>query len=218
MKTSMMYMKAKNNTMVQGLHFEASGDSGSIPCLAAKMAYKGGDFSAILAMPSGPSTVQNGQLLLENGLDYFEGLAACQSHILTTTDFHRNEGWRGTGRGGYAHIALHVPRFEVTFESSLVKELTKLGLQSIFKPGDLDKIADAKDLFVSEVKQKVYIKVDEQGTEAAAVTAVMVVRSAMVGGRIFEAEFDKPFYFSIVHNESGLALFSGTVWKPEKAM
>lgn len=87
----------------------------------------------------------------------------------------------------------------------------RLGLSSIFRPGDFARIADG-NLAVSEVKQKVFVKVDEEGTEAAAVTAVIALRMMPIGpvDELF-VRFDKPFYFGIVHEDTGLHVFSGVV-------
>ena len=66
-------------------------------------------------------------------------------------------------------------------------------------------------------------QVDEVGTEAAAATAVMMLRAALpIQERELDLKFDRPFAFSVLHPASGAALFVGTVeapeaWGPESA-
>lgn len=57
---------------------------------------------------------------------------------------------------------------------------------------------------------------DEAGTEAAAVTAIMMVRSAMMRPPSYlQLKFDRPFAFAVVHRVSNTALFMGEVMEPE---
>ena len=115
-------------------------------------------------------------------------------------------------------LKLYLPRFEIDFESSLVPALNNLGLNAIFSPGDFSRISsDGNSLFVSDVLHKVYVKVDEQGTEAAAVTGIVMLTSIpLVPPKDLIVRFDRPFMFSIVHEETGLALFAGEVYQPEE--
>jgi serpin B len=70
--------------------------------------------------------------------------------------------------------------------------------------------------FISQITHKTYLSVDEQGTEAAAVTAMMW----MAGGgpatppRRVVVRADRPFFCAIVDNETGTILFSGAVYQP----
>ncbi len=80
---------------------------------------------------------------------------------------------------------------------------------------DLNGVLDSPEpMQVDEVLQKVFIEVNEEGTEAAAVTAVMM-RCCAAPVRTPEVRFDRPFMFSVVHVESNLVLFTGVVDNPE---
>lgn len=70
-------------------------------------------------------------------------------------------------------------------------------------------------LVVDEVVHKVFIEVNERGTEAAAATGVIMMRSAMPLRPPPEARFNRPFVFGVEHVESGALLFLGVVEKPE---
>ena len=71
---------------------------------------------------------------------------------------------------------------------------------------------------VSQVKHKIFVKVDEEGTEAAAVTGIVSVTSAypIEPPKELVVMFDRPFIFIIAHEDTGMALFAGEVYKPEK--
>ena len=71
-----------------------------------------------------------------------------------------------------------------------------------------------KGLFVSQVVQKAFVEVNEEGAEAAAATAAILnLRS---GGRIYKFTCDRPFMFLIRDNLTGMILFSGHVTDPSK--
>ena len=80
---------------------------------------------------------------------------------------------------------------------------------------DFSGITDTKELFVSEVIQKAFIEVNEEGGEAAAATAVMFSRSA-VRSQPSPPEFicDHPFLFMIKDHLTGMILFSGKITNP----
>lgn len=109
-------------------------------------------------------------------------------------------------------IDLFLPRFELTYKNSLKHTLVSLGMQDAFSPSSADftRINDNGGLFISDVLHKTFVKVDEQGTEAAAVTAV-VVETTSVGPPppVFRA--DRPFIFAIRERHSGSILFIGKV-------
>ena len=67
------------------------------------------------------------------------------------------------------------------------------------------------------LESQTYIKVDEQGTEAAAATAVMLMRAALpVRQEELEVRFDRPFMFVVVHVPTSTALFVSEVYEPER--
>jgi serpin B len=108
-------------------------------------------------------------------------------------------------------IDLYLPRFELEWEESLIDVLTALGMQDAFTPGaaDFSGIKPDHQMWISEVKHKTYVKVNEEGTEAAAVTAVVVTDSAPP-----YLKFDRPFLFVIHDNHSQAMLFMGKIVDP----
>lgn len=216
-KSPMMYMQYEKGPAIQGSEFTTSGPgSNGVPCVAVRMNYKGGKFYAVFAMPAEDLAKSTGRLRLSSGMDYMEAVMACQQHVLS--DRHVNDAlpWKRVGPGGYTKAKIFLPRFEVTSDNSLSGALLHQGLGPIFKPGDFQRLTEDGNLFVSDVRQKVYVKVDEKGTEAAAVTSIVMMRAMIQPTNELFVKFDKPFHFSVIHNETGLALFTGVINAPEK--
>jgi len=124
-----------------------------------------------------------------------------------------------------ADMILYLPKFRIEPPLfRLGKVLQSLGMRSAFDqpPGtaNFDRMAPRKAddyLCISEVFHKTFLALDEQGTEAAAATAVaMVSAAAMVGPKPtpVEVRVDHPFLFAIQHRSSGACLFLGRITEP----
>lgn len=111
-----------------------------------------------------------------------------------------------------------LPKFEFKFDKSLVSNLQDLGMADAFDPAkaNLSGISSAAKLFISEVMHKSYIKVDEKGTEAAAVTGITIgTTSAGPETNVFRA--NHPFVFLIREKDINSILFIGKVTDPSKS-
>ena len=108
------------------------------------------------------------------------------------------------------------PKFNMRFRALLNKPLQALGMREAFIPGTANFSGMSGDaLFVSEVLQKSFVDVNEEGTEAAAVTTVTVGRSAIMEPvKPFEMIVDHPFFFVISDQTTGTILFMGIVNDP----
>ena len=78
---------------------------------------------------------------------------------------------------------------------------------------DFSGITGAKDLFISDVIHQAYIDVNEQGTEAAAATAIAMEMTSMPGDTI-EIKFDRPFIYLIYDQTTETIVFMGRVLAP----
>lgn len=112
------------------------------------------------------------------------------------------------------HLAL--PKFEAEYEDTLNNELIALGMTDAFDGAvaDLSLLNEAREkgLYISEVRHKTVIKVDEKGTEAAAATSVAVDESAPMYD--IERVFDRPFFYGIMDMDTGTPLFIGILENP----
>lgn len=112
---------------------------------------------------------------------------------------------------GNREVDLWLPKFETKFSIKLNKILSDLGMPLAFDPiADLSAMSDYA-LCLSYVNQDAYIKVDEEGTEAAAISSAAVMKNTSVGipepPVVFHA--DKPFLYIITEKSTGAILFAG---------
>lgn len=111
-------------------------------------------------------------------------------------------------------VDVTMPSFEFEAEIGLKGALQQLGMLDAFDPAnaDLTGITAARELFVSDAFHKTFIAVDENGTEAAAATALVVGLTSAPEPASFTV--DQPFLFWIEHTSTGELLFLGQVVDP----
>lgn len=119
---------------------------------------------------------------------------------------------------------LRLPKFEVTFEKELNKSLKDMGLKRAFDGSlsDLSGIGTTTsggNLFISLVKQKAVLILDEEGTEASAATMVEVKDECAVEYEVppVNLYFDKPFLYMIVDKSNDIPLFVGIMDVPKES-
>ncbi len=111
-------------------------------------------------------------------------------------------------------VILSMPKFEFEDDFSVAEILRTLGMPSAFSPGEanFNRMSEpqADPLFISDVIHKAFVAVDEEGTEAAAATAVIMgVTSVMEEEPPVTLVFDHPFLFLIRDQQTGIYLFMG---------
>lgn len=112
-------------------------------------------------------------------------------------------------------VRLALPKFEFRFKASVATLLKAMGMPTAFEPdaADFSGMTTEDRLFISDVIHEAFIKVDEEGTEAAAATAVIMdLTSAPV--EVIDLTIDRPFLFSLYDRETGEVLFLGRVLNP----
>ncbi|XP_078686715.1 leukocyte elastase inhibitor-like isoform X6 [Branchiostoma floridae x Branchiostoma belcheri] len=111
-------------------------------------------------------------------------------------------------------VNLMLPRFKLEQDFSLGETLKKMGMGEAFSDGaDFSGMSAAADLFISEVVHKAFVEVNEEGTEAAAATGVMM-RARMMPRPPMKFFADHPFIFLIRDNRSSSVLFFGKMQMP----
>jgi serpin B len=120
--------------------------------------------------------------------------------------------------GGLApnEVRLTMPRFKYESAFQLKDALSAMGMADAFVPGtaDLSGMDGTRNLFIQQVVHKALVRVDEEGTEAAAATAVVVGMLAAPPQRVVEMAVDHPFIFLIRDLKTGTILFVGRVLDP----
>ncbi len=125
-------------------------------------------------------------------------------------DWHDVDWRRGQG-------AVELPRFSTTAELELTEALIELGLGPAFEFGhDLEALVTGPgEKGLSRILQRARVDVDEEGTTAAATTAV-TMRAVSMPMNPFHLIFDRPFTWAIEHAPTGTLLFVGRVCNPNR--
>jgi len=118
------------------------------------------------------------------------------------------DSWNSTlSQLSLREVMVYLPRFKVTNKFKLNNVLQDMGMKLAFSDlADFSNISDLP-LQISEVIHKTYVTVDEEGTEAAAVTSIGIIATAMPVIPVFRV--DKPFLFVIREKSTGVILFIG---------
>jgi len=153
-----------------------------------ELPYKGDKISMLIILPNNISEVE---------------------HSLT---LGKLEEWKNQMRET-KFSAIYLPKFEFSTKYFMKDTLSAMGMSTVFSDeADFSRMTGKKsDLFINLVIHQAYVKVDEEGTEAAAATAVGVVEGVP---DIFKA--DHPFIFIIQQKDTGNILFLGRVMDPTK--
>lgn len=201
---------AKEKTKEEGFKL-ADGGQKKLPMMFQSGTYnyyKGKDFQAV-ALPYGTGRISMYVFLPDEHktLDQFE-------RDLTIENW---EIWMKSFRVMLGELML--PRFKVDYEADLNDVLKALGMAEAFDRGraNFSGMAEVNPqrIFISKVKHKAFAEVNEEGTVAAAVTAVeMGVTSAGPPQEKFIMKVDRPFFFAIRDNLTGALLFMGSVRNP----
>ena len=157
---------------------------------AVELPYSGGAVSMDVFLPKA-------------GLDAFLGGLTAENFEQWTRQMQSRKG------------ALELPRFKLENEYNLKAVLSAMGMPLAFTArADFSGISQ-ESLQISWVKQKTYVEVNEQGTEAAAVTGIGM-RALAVRARPppFRMVVDRPFFVAIRERETGLILFLGAIFDP----
>ncbi len=165
---------------------------------AVLLPYRGGSLAMTVVLPGGSLTELTGRL------DGLGGIAGLLTGLLDA---------------GSVQVDLSLPRFRVDAGFMLRDTLQALGVRTAFTDAaDFTGIATDEPLSIKNVVHKAYIDVGEEGTEAAAATAMTFQTLAMARKPQPDVRlvFDRPFLFAIVDVESGLPLFLGQFTRPAR--
>ncbi len=114
-------------------------------------------------------------------------------------------------------VVLHLPRFKFEYNKQLQNDLTDMGMGIAFSENaDFSKINPERDIMISRVIHKTFVEVNEEGTEAAAVTVIEFVGTSIVDEIPEYLNIDRPFLFVIKEKDTGAVMFIGRVNNPLK--
>ena len=194
------HLTKSKSEMIDMMHMEKekwlSGISDKWDCKMLQLPYKGKRISMMIILPN-----------------QIDGLGKVEANLsLGMLTEMRSQMYEDD-----AIVAL--PKFKMESSYELEKVLPQMGITEIFSPkkADFDRmVADQPDnIAVSKVIHKAFVEVNEEGTEAAAATGV-VMRLMCMPMPPMEFIADHPFLFLIQENESGTILFIGRFTQPPK--
>ena len=113
----------------------------------------------------------------------------------------------------WKEVDVKLPKFTIEdYQNSLIRVLMAMGVQEAFRnSADFSKMAN-KDLMISSVDQSVYFRLDEEGTEAAAVTGIGMSQALPQNPYgVYEFHVDRPFLFLLTEKSTDSVLFMGQV-------
>jgi len=136
----------------------------------------------------------------------------------TALDAGKLAEWRASTRR--SKVDVYIPKFELEWEKELVSVFESLGLKGIFEPSrdNYKNLTETQDeMHVSRIIHKTKITLDEEKTEAAAVTAIGMTRTTSIQpiSKPYEFRADHPFVFFIADNSTGAILFMGRFSDPK---
>lgn len=175
--------------------------------------FEGAGFQAV-SLPYGNGRLSMKVFLPDEGVDFGEF-----QKTLTATNWG---DWLTNFRSKKGVVRL--PKFKLEYEITLNTALKALGMDIAFSDAaDFGAVADLNvngvpvdGFHISEVKHKTFVQVNEEGTEAAAVTSVgMAFCTSISVEQPFHFKADRPFVFTIVDDETGTVLFIGSIVNPE---
>uniref|UniRef100_A0A8B9Z7L6 Serpin B10 n=1 Tax=Buteo japonicus TaxID=224669 RepID=A0A8B9Z7L6_9AVES len=148
-------------------------------------------------------------LLPDDIHDNTTGLELVESELT----YEKLTEWTKSANMMKAKVDLYLPKLKLEENYDLKSTLSSMGIRNAFDPvqADFTGMSVKKDLFISKVIHKAFVEVSEEGTEAAAATGVLVLRSK-APPMTFKA--DHPFLFFIRHNKSQTILFFGRLCSP----
>ena len=111
-----------------------------------------------------------------------------------------------------------LPKFKLTYETSLNHALMELGMKEAFDENHANfsnMIKEDEQIYISHVKQKTFIEVNEEGTEAAATTSVELKNTSAPVDGPFYMEVNRPFLFTINDEDTDTIVFMGSISNPQ---
>lgn len=163
-------------------------------CKAIELPYCGDQLSMIVLLPDSVTTLQN----VESALTAEDLLSVNKAFNMSSQD-----------------VQLWLPKFRLDEKLGLGDILSAMGMTDMFdqRLADFSGIDGSRELCVSKVVHQAVVDVNEEGTEAAAATAVVMARRCMVR-EPFEFRADRPFMFFIRDNKTNSILFLGRLVNP----
>ncbi len=201
----------KDRTKDEDFHLTAT-DKIKVPMMHRwdEFRYAAVDDFQILELPYGDGSLSMVVLLPKE----MDGLANLEAKLT----FQNLQEWTGSVKHE-DEVKVYLPKFKTTSQFQMTDTLKSMGMKLAFNgnAADFSEMTGGRDLFISEVIHKAFLDVNEEGTEAAAATGIVMERTAAPIQEpkeppVFRA--DHPFLFMIRDNRNGAIMFLGRIANP----
>jgi len=153
-------------------------------------------------LPFGDGKMAMSFILPKKGLEAFQQSISPESFVKLQNEMHKRK------------VMLLVPRFKIDSKNDLKRSLKSLGMKEAFKlTAGFSLINPNEYLGVSQVIHNTFLEVKEEGAEAAAVTAIVMLRE-MAAMEVPLMKIDRPFFCAISNIETGNIVFLGSIFNP----
>ncbi|KAM4718260.1 LOW QUALITY PROTEIN: uncharacterized protein FYW61_016142 [Anableps anableps] len=171
-----------------------------VRCQILEMPYKGNELSMLIFLPKEIN-------------DNTTGLENLEKHLT----YEKFMEWTDPDNMKNVEVNVRLPRFKLEEKYELSNILRRMGVVDAFDGtnSDLSGMSGNKELFLSNVLHKAFVEVKEEGTEAAAATAVFVCYGSCLPPIVASFNADHPFLFFIRHNSTKSILFAGRFCSPD---
>ena len=196
----------KEHTEKQSFYLK-DGTTKDVPLMVLnrKLAYFEHEIFQAVSLPYGDETMSMKVLLPKENysLEELEDLFTMESWKQWSSAFHKKSG------------TILLPTFQLEYEANVNDFLISLGMPSAFSStANFSKmIKEENSLAISEVKQKTFLEVNEEGTEAAAITSVTIAETSAPVDSFF-MKVNRPFIIVITDDETDTILFMGLIANP----
>jgi serpin B len=199
-------------TRTQDLPFNLlNGQQKTVPMMHrnGKMDYLRGEGFQAISLPYGDGFLSMVIVLPDEGVNLDAFRATLNSENWAT--------WQALFASRTGNLAL--PKFKLEYSTALNNALQTMGMSIAFDPQQADFSGLGQtppNLYISSVAHKTFVEVNEEGTEAAAVTSISVgITSIQPEDEPFNMIVDRPFFVAIQDNQTGAILFSGVIVEPK---
>lgn len=192
-RESLFYLTGDNEVQVEMMNYqEPVGYFENELLQAAELDYGRGNFSMVVLLPRPDYTVDD---------------------ILEQMTSEQWNNWMASFND--IEVDFYLPKFSFDYEKELNQILSLMGMEIAFDPdnADFSGIINDIDLYISKVKHKGFVEVDEEGTEAAAVTSVEISFTSVPDQLIMNV--NRPFIFAIREKTTNAIVFFGRLAVPE---
>jgi serpin B len=170
-------------------------------CAAVELSFGNGAFSLVVVLP-------------DEGTSLSAVMEQMDSDWWTQVTDFETFSIEGYSQGIYYEVNLEIPRFKIEYERTLNNDLMAMGMKQPFdmETADFSLIAQTP-LWVSDVLQKTFAQMDEDGMEAAAITIIPMAGSSGKKFTTIDFKVNRPFLYFLKEKSTGLIFFAGIMNK-----